>query len=278
MTGLGYLYEDDPYSEAGAVSADGSVVVGRSKVASGMEAYRWESGVMTGLGWPLIGLIHVAAVSDDGSVAVGWDSSGAYQEAFRWENGVVTYLGDLQGGGFDTQAESVSADGSVIAGTGTSTKGMEAFRWEDGVMTGLGFLPGPGSLDSTAYAISGNGNTIVGKCDDDLGADAFIWGAENGMRNLQEVLEYDCGLDLTGWTLNRANGISYDGLTIVGEGVGPNGHEAWVATVPEPCALSLLFFGCIGLRRRKSRLRKGLKKSLERARIAVDIAAEGLVK
>jgi probable HAF family extracellular repeat protein len=48
--GLGDLPGGFVTSEALAVSADGLVIVGRSRSASGIEAFRWENGVMTGLG------------------------------------------------------------------------------------------------------------------------------------------------------------------------------------------------------------------------------------
>ncbi|GAH22327.1 unnamed protein product, partial [marine sediment metagenome] len=45
----------------------------------------------------------------------------------------------------------------------------------------------------------------------------------------------DFGVDLTGWTLRSATGISDDGLTFVGYGLNPSGYqEAWIATIPEP--------------------------------------------
>ncbi len=53
------------------------------------------------------------------------------------------------------------------------------------------------------------------------------------MRSLRDVLVTDYGSDLTGWTLERANGVSPDGLTIVGDGTNPNGdREAWIARLP----------------------------------------------
>ena len=66
------------------------------------------------------------------------------------------------------------------------------------------------------------------------------------------MLENDYSLNLTGWDLETAMAISYDGLTFVGYGVNPYGcEEAWVATVPEPATLLLLVLGGLALRRKR---------------------------
>ena len=45
-----------------------------------------------------------------------------------------------------------------------------------------------------------------------------------------EVLTKDFGLNLAGWTLRQATGISQDGLVIVGYGINPEGRtEGWIA-------------------------------------------------
>ncbi|MHC5061449.1 MAG: hypothetical protein ACYTFK_10255 [Planctomycetota bacterium] len=98
-------------------------------------------------------------------------------------------------------------------------------------MVGLGFLTG---TDYYSYAsdVTANGRTIVGSSIGDEGDRAFIWDPNNGMRNLKDVLETDFGLDLTGWQLEVAYGISANGSTIVGSGMNPSGNiEAWVARV-----------------------------------------------
>ncbi len=60
---------------------------------------------------------------------------------------------------------------------------------------------------------------------------ALLWDAQHGIRNLHAVLVGDYGLNLTGWQLGAARGISADGNTIVGFGVNPAGQwEAWIAT------------------------------------------------
>src|SRR5438876_4812270 len=82
FTGLGHLpgdfygvcaYGASRCSFATAVSADGKVAVGLSTSAAGEQAFRWESGVMTGLGDLPGGDFSSAAygVSADGSVVVG---------------------------------------------------------------------------------------------------------------------------------------------------------------------------------------------------------------
>jgi len=74
-----------------------------------------------------------------------------------------------------------------------------------------------------------------------LGHVPFIWDQANDRRNLQEMLSTDYGLDLTGWRLGGASGISADGKTIIGNGINPNGNsEAWVACIPEPTTFFLL--------------------------------------
>lgn len=79
------------------------------------------------------------------------------------------------------------------------------------------------------------------------GQEAFIYNALTGMQELDQIL-MAAGVDLTGWTLGNALGISADGQTIVGYGINPSGsNEAWMAVIPEPGAALLMGLGLFGL-------------------------------
>jgi hypothetical protein len=72
-----------------------------------------------------------------------------------------------------------------------------------------------------------------------VGISAFVWEPERGTRLLHEILRDDHGMDLDGWVLEQAFGISADGTTIVGRGRTREGkQEAWVARLPPPAGCS----------------------------------------
>jgi probable HAF family extracellular repeat protein len=259
-----------------AVSVDGSVVVGRC----GGGAFLWteadgvvDLGTIGGFdaGYE-VSSASASAVSADGSVVVGTsvaaghfgpsaegcldfapqDGPQWHREAFRWEvaegcdpegagNPCMLGLGDLPGGALVSLASAISADGSVIVGGSQSNLCSEAFRWEDGVMAGLGVLPGDDA--SGAAAVSGDGSVIVGSSVSRFSPSLpqiFIWNEADGMRSLPGLLVGNLGLDLTGWTLISAVGISDDGLTIVGNGINPDGaSEGWIAMLPLSVAIAV---------------------------------------
>jgi probable HAF family extracellular repeat protein len=260
------------------VSADGSMVVGTTNSQNGIEAFRWtEAG-----GFQLLGDLpggnyasRAFDISADGSIVVGESYSAASQpfgwpEAFVWseENGMRA-LGDLPGGVFRSTAQAISADGSMVVGTSSIEGGVEAFRWTEATgMVGLGMLR-EGDTGSFAQGVSGDGRWIVGtgtrsemfttESGDTYWRTiyiAYLWDEDHGMRDLQELIEQELGLDLGGWQLQQARAISDDGTVIVGHGINPEGHmEAWRAVIPEPAPAVLfgagLFWLGIGRQRRR---------------------------
>jgi probable HAF family extracellular repeat protein len=242
-------------SSATGVSADGTVVVGWVNSlppfpGGNAQAFRWtEATGMVGLGFiPTVGddFSEARGVSGDGSVVVG----NSNEFAFRWTQATgMEPLPGLGGNSNVDRARGVSADGTVIVGSSDSPSSVveEAFRWTQSTGTvGLGDLPGS-LYSSGAEAVSADGSVIVGSSSSGTSS-AFIWDADHGMRNLQDLLVNSYGLasSLTGWTLSSATAVSGDGRIIAGHGVNPNGQrEAWIASlVPEPASISLLLMGC----------------------------------
>jgi hypothetical protein len=158
-------------------------------------------------------------------------------------------LPDVPGALVDAAANAVSDDGSVIVGevntSTTDTAKPQAVRWVGpgyGTAELLGTLPGAQFATSSALAVSANGAVIVGIANDASGDDAaFIWRASYGLRELAVVLEEDYGLDLGGWRLREARGVSDVNAAgefwVVGAGVNPSGNpEGFVAKLsPTAC-------------------------------------------
>lgn len=76
-------------------------------------------------------------------------------------------------------------------------------------MVGLGNLPDL-DFESVALGVSVEASVVLGGGVTALGITAFLWDDAKGMRSLQDTLSLDLGLDLTGWTLNDANGIEVE--------------------------------------------------------------------
>src|SRR6185436_15828119 len=108
-------------------------------------------------------------------------------------------------------------------------------------MVNLGLLPG--TVFSVANGVNGDGSIVVGRCGTGVTDRSFLWTPATGMVDLQNYLSTH-GINLTGWTLKSANGISDDGLTIVGSGTHNGFDEGWVVVLPEPSTLGLLFMSC----------------------------------
>ena len=257
MVGLGYLYTGSHESTIYGVSGDGSILAGWG----GHSVYKDQPFFWTQqTGMVHIGNLganaHAKAISSNGNVIIGNGQSPSGGQVFYWTqtNGMVG-IGDLSGGIFQSIANGTNSDGSVIVGMGNSSLGLEAFRWTEAEgMIGLGDLSG-GAFCSNAWDVSADGSIIVGEGTTSttaLGNEAFIWDASNGIQNLKDVLVNNHGLDLTGWTLATATGISADGLTIVGFGSNPDGYtEAWIAEIPEPATISLMAVGALTMLRRR---------------------------
>jgi len=245
LVALGGMSGPSYYNSAAAASYDGAYIIGGDWYSR--RAWRYSGGTYTNLGDLGGNFSEAMAISWDGSVVVGGsDYTSGKTQAFRWTqaSGMVG-LGMLSGGA-RSSGRGVSADGSIVVGDSESSSGTQAIYWtQAGGLVGLGDLSG-GSFNSQALATNGDGSVIVGYGNTAAGQRAFLWTQDSGMVALEDVLA--CyGLDLTGWTLTAATGISSDGLTFTGYGLHNGNTEAFAAHIPVPGSILLLGTGLLSL-------------------------------
>lgn len=199
-------------TSAGAISADGSTVVGSAFTSNGSprdnHAFRWTyAGGLQDLNLPAV-ISSAAGVSRDGSVIAGgfYDVAIGGARAFRWTAaGGMENLGTLGGG--RSSGAGISQDGATVVGySSLSNNQIRAFRWTAaGGMVDLGVL-GTG-LSSEATGVSANGSVVVGISQFAYGSaqHAFRWTA-GGMQDLGTL----------GGAQSLAKAVSADGMVVVG--------------------------------------------------------------
>ena len=244
---------------AGAVSYDGSVIVGENPQPGQFAAFRWTAanGLMT------LPMNIADAITADGSMVAGgdtwWKTSGQIgtfgafpgqpnqTEAFGLAgtaavpeavgaaiNGSDAFgptfnafwwtpdsgLHDIGAPGVGSDADAISADKLVIVGEHQVNGFWRAFRWTAlAGMVDIGTLGGP---ESRAVATNQDGSVVVGTSlttGSSASNHAFRWTAKTGMQDLQTLLK---GTKASQWiVLFTANGVSADGTVIAGYGLSP---------------------------------------------------------
>lgn len=230
-------------SHACGMSDDGSVIVGYAHDQTGQpRAFRWTAAT----GIQFLGTARTGApsfgwgISPDGSVVVGQTNTKQGPRGFFYSSGSgYVILGTLPN---DTASQAVAASlqGQLIVGTSSRQvfSGVQGFtsqilRRTTTSFSGTGDLFG-GQFQSAARDVSADGGVIVGSGKIDGGLSrAVYWTANNGLLDFQNLLHREFGVDLSGWNLTEATGVSADGLTVVGNGVNPQGRgQGWIARLP----------------------------------------------
>ncbi len=174
---------------------------------------------------------QIRASSESGTAIAGLQIDAGVTQAFtiNGSSGVIL-LGDFPGGNTLSAAFGISGNGQVVVGFGSTAAGFEAFRWTQASgLVSLGDFP-VGLTASSAFGASRDGSIIIGSGETSSGAAAFLWTTARGLENLNNVLFENTDADLTGWTLERATGITPDGTGIVGNGTHNGVPEGWVVT------------------------------------------------
>lgn len=157
-----------PRSAAEAVSADGNIVVGSagaSTTTNAMEPVVWTGGsmsVLSGAG----GFGLATDITPDGSAIVGHVASGTTGAV--WRNGAIEWLERGPAISGVIVPWSISDDGRTIVGEGFRI-GSIAMIWDENgtgralseVLNSLGVATDGWQLEQ-AYAVSGDGRTVVG--------------------------------------------------------------------------------------------------------------------
>jgi uncharacterized membrane protein len=247
-----------PLVWAAGISGDGQAVVGTTSTVVNQVVVQRAALWTTSGGTQSLGVLPSFqssigwAISADGNTVVGnclGSGIGPPVRGFRW-----TSAGGMQDIGVPAGANriyptTVTADGTAIAGF--SDDGGLAFVWSQGV--GFRDLIPWTSSSFRPTAISADGLMLVGKSapiGSGLGS-CYLWRHGAGVVDLNAYLP-TLGVDLTGWQLTEANGLSADGSVITGTGLYNGQLRAWVVTgVPCPSAAALLGMASIVAARRR---------------------------
>ncbi len=223
------------FATASGISAAGTRVVGTGGVGSLARAFLWDlSNPTVSLNLGVISgqtTSGARAISGDGTVVVG--SSGPL--AFRWTSaGGMQSLGTPLPGQVWALGEAANTNGSVI--TGRYSNGNElGYRWT--AATGMVALPQSpgGSAALRPRAVNGDGTVIIGQVVDNVaGFTAFVWTPSLGTQLLPAHLSAR-GVNMTGWQITDATGISADGTAMCGNGFFNGLPRGWVVR-GLPCA------------------------------------------
>ena len=188
------------------------------------------------------------AISNRTGLIVGVSLGPSGQQATMWQGPGIGVAADPLVPGIRfriSRFTAISENGLYAVGevsTDTTNEVLQPFIYDvnSDLFTRLPTPPNGPVGRRTAYptAISGDGFTIIGYFYSVVGPDiikeAFIWRDGQGYEVLNTVLSTEYGLNLNGWVLTAANGMSAAAGTIVGEGINPSGQvQAWRAMLGE---------------------------------------------
>jgi len=203
-------------SAALAVSADGSIVFGRSATALGSEVFRWTEGD----GMQALGATAAAlSASDDGAtvaVITECQVNGSLSHCSAvWHPG--TGWSQVPDPGF--WAAGVSGDGSLVLGSSLTAWQPAAWTPAGGVsLLGPDPVWGAGLMfPGAAWSSSFEGFVVVGS--DGSREETFLWNPLQGRRSLGNVLSVENGVQIDKCRFHRAQHISNDGSRVVTGGL-----------------------------------------------------------
>jgi len=231
--------QDGSYGSAWDISGDGNTVVGlynRPGHGNRAHAFKWTQATgAVDLGGTITGQASRAnGVNYDGSVIAGWIETpyGPWQPA-AWVNGSMVTLCDCDG--FSSiagcgEARATSSNGDIIVGYSSDPdshqRAASMWRRTDGVFGPVEIL---GWVDGTQaeygnnipYAVSDDGNTVVGYCTFDgspFSTTGFVWTPGTGVIDVNQYLADNGVLVDPNFTIQGLTAMTPDGTKMFGYG------------------------------------------------------------
>lgn len=245
VTMLGFLGRTDYLGGnvgVNCLSTDGSVAYGFVQQNAGPSfAFRYTTaGGMMSIGSNITPSPH--STSWDGSVVVGDSYNGDNEAAVRYTytglgptGGTITVLPALPGGTW-TSPIAMTPDATMAVGVSDSPgfANGQLVRWHEGGLTEALGTPDPAlDLVGNLGGVTADGSVIaIAGWDPISGANVASYIRNpSGWFKLQDLLT-DAGVDMTGWSLDDAIGISGDGTLVYGSGQHNGNSEGFVAEFP----------------------------------------------
>ncbi|MBI9018926.1 MAG: PEP-CTERM sorting domain-containing protein [Phycisphaerae bacterium] len=225
------------------------------------------------------------ALNDHGQI-VGNIGSFDDSHAGLWENGVLMDLGTLHGNGdyYWSYATGVNNSGKIVGTSGVALGNSYTVMWDNQQIYDLGSgdaFGGAGDINESGYAcgtyefqaaiwkgigdvvvldkLSGANaencayainkyDVVVGGGTLSLSRDAFVWSQEDGIQNLNDLIDAGGVIELA-----RAYDINDSGQILVEGYIGNEEHSYLLTPVPEPGTVLLLGIGFGFISRLKKR-------------------------
>jgi probable HAF family extracellular repeat protein len=232
-------------SQGRGVSGDGSIVVGESHKTQSLygQAFRWtQSGGMQGIGFTFPDHVYseANAISRDGNVIVGMSQSALGRtDAFAWTQASGMRALQLAPGATSAMASGTNLNGSMVVGYSYNTIGLRtAALWTNDTIQ---LLATPAGWRSWAMDLNDDATVVIGIMDTQTTSTPAIWTPAGGWQT-PGVYFAAQGFPLpTGWNVTSVNAISADGRMFAGTfNFGSGLSEAFVLTVPAPCATAIV--------------------------------------
>ncbi|MBL9000983.1 MAG: PEP-CTERM sorting domain-containing protein [Phycisphaerae bacterium] len=241
-----------------AANHNGEVVVGAVEQGQGGTsgiAVRWVGTTAQPIpSLPNTSIAYAYAVSDSGDLVAGSGNTDGWPTAFAWSPTMGTIALPSFGATPFSEARGMSPDGRFIVGWAYRGNGFRFARWTDlRTVEDLGVLAG--YRDAVAHDVSADGSVVVGySFDYSLPIEttlATVWTQATGHIRLSAYLAGEGIAVPDGVRLTEAYGISDDGRTIVGRAYIGSQSYGYIARVPAPGSIPLLFAGAWATFRRR---------------------------